>query len=84
MIIFYLFGRYGHGFVGCDRVGGLGGFGGFNGLSGFGEFNVLGGFGEFDRLGRFDGFSGLSGDKNIKIKINKTFSKWTNILHGVP
>ena len=34
----------GHGFGGCDR---LGGFGGFNGLSGFDGFSGLGGFGAF-------------------------------------
>ena len=35
------FGGYGHGFGGCDGLGGLGGFGRFDGLSGFD------GFGEF-------------------------------------
>ena len=45
------FGGCGHGFGGCDR---LGGFGGFDGLGGFGRFD---GFSEFDGFSRFDGFS---------------------------
>ena len=41
------FDGYGHGFGGCN---GLGGLGGFNGLSGFGGFDGISGF---------DGFGGF-------------------------
>ena len=59
------FGGCGHGFDGCNRLGGLGGFdelggfGGFDGLGGFcgfDGFNRLGGFGGFDGFGGFSGF----------------------------
>ena len=46
------FDGYGHGFDGCDELGGLGGF---EGLGGFG------GFDEFSGFSRFDGFSGFAG-----------------------
>ena len=48
----------GHGFGGCDALGGLGGF---NGLSGFGGFEGFDGFCGFDRLDGFEGFSGFDG-----------------------
>ena len=48
----------GHGFSGCD---GLGGLGGLNRLGGFGGFNEFSGFGGFDELGGFGGFGGFSG-----------------------
>ena len=50
-------GGCGHGFSGCD---GLGGPSGFDGLGGFGGFSGLGGFGGFSGFSRFDGYSMLS------------------------
>ena len=47
------FGGYGHGFDGCDRLGGLCRFDGLCGIDG------LGGFDGFSEFGGFDGFSGF-------------------------
>ena len=50
------FDGYGHGFGGCDGLGGLGGFGGFDGLAGLNGFNRFSWFDGFSRLGGFSWF----------------------------
>ena len=38
------FGRYGHGFGGCNKLGGRDRFDGLDGFGGFGGFNEFSGF----------------------------------------